>query len=75
MASHLQGAAYVLNVVVSSKHRRQGIGIMLMAAAADMAKQEWASSRMCARVSAQNHVGFFTTSQLLLEQAFLCGSR
>ena len=56
--SYLQGAAYVLNVVVSSKHRRQGIGIMLMAAAADMAKQEWASSRMCARVSAQNHVGF-----------------
>ena len=48
----------MLNVVVSSKHRRQGIGIMLMAAAADMAKQEWASSKMCARVSAQNDVRF-----------------
>ena len=41
-----------------ASHRRQGIGIMLMAAANDMAKQEWASSKMCARVSAQNHVGF-----------------
>ncbi|CAK0783359.1 hypothetical protein CVIRNUC_006558 [Coccomyxa viridis] len=50
-----KGAAYVLNVVVSSKHRRQGIGIMLMAAAASMAEQEWASCKMCARVSAQNH--------------------
>lgn len=44
------------NVVVSCKHRRQGIGNILMAAAADMAKQEWGSTGMCAHVSAQNDV-------------------
>ena len=46
----------MLNVVVSSKHRRKGMGRLLMAAAADLARQEWASSKMCAHVSAQNDV-------------------
>ena len=49
----------MLNVVVSSKHRRQGIGSILMAAAAGMAKDEWASGAVCAHVDAQNDVRYF----------------
>lgn len=52
----VQDATYVLNVVVSGKHRRQGIGSILMAAAAGMAKDEWASGAVCAHVDAQNDV-------------------
>lgn len=51
-----QDSTYVLNVVVSSKHRGQGIGSILMAAAAGMAKEEWSCSAICAHVSAQNDV-------------------
>ncbi len=52
----VQDSTYVLNVVVSSKHRGQGIGSILMEAAAGMAKEEWSCSAICAHVSAQNDV-------------------
>lgn len=52
-----QGAAYVLNVVVSQKHRKKGVGRALMAAVGRMAKEQWGSSSMCTHVSAQNEVG------------------
>ena len=54
--SMVQDSTYVLNVVVSSKHRGQGIGSMLMAAAAGMARDEWSCNVICAHVSAQNDV-------------------
>lgn len=54
--SMVQDSTYVLNVVVSSKHRGQGIGSILMEAAAGMAKEEWSCSAICAHVSAQNDV-------------------
>lgn len=49
-----QGTTYVLNVVVSKKHRKRGIGRALMAAAGKLAKEQWGSDSMCTHVSAQN---------------------
>jgi GNAT superfamily N-acetyltransferase len=46
----------VLNVVVSKRHRRRGVGRALMAAARRLAKEHWGSSQMCTHVSAQNEV-------------------
>ena len=71
--SALQGSTYVLNVVVSSKYRRKGMGRLLMTAAADLARQEWASSQMCAHVSAQNNVRTFRCTVWHLCRMY-CGS-
>ncbi|BDA49742.1 hypothetical protein COCOBI_14-3620 [Coccomyxa sp. Obi] len=49
-----EGTTYVLNVVVSKKHRKRGIGRALMAAAGKLAKEQWGSDSMCTHVSAQN---------------------
>ncbi|EIE18732.1 hypothetical protein COCSUDRAFT_60039 [Coccomyxa subellipsoidea C-169] len=42
-----EGATYLLNVVVSQKHRKRGIGRALMAAAGKLAKEQWGSGSMC----------------------------
>ncbi|CAL8464381.1 g3916 [Coccomyxa elongata] len=49
-----EGTTYVLNVVVSKKHRKRGIGRALMAAAGKLAKEQWGSNSICTQVSAQN---------------------
>ncbi|KAK9905088.1 hypothetical protein WJX75_009503 [Coccomyxa subellipsoidea] len=52
-----EGATYLLNVVVSQKHRKRGIGRALMASAGRLAKEQWGSRSMCTHVSAQNEAG------------------
>ena len=62
----VQGATYLLNVVVSKKHRKRGIGRALMAAAGSLAKDQWGSSSMCTHVSAQNEARLFTSLLLVI---------
>lgn len=52
-ASDATGAA-VLNVAVAPAARRKGVGVTLMAAAADLARASWAADRLYASVAAAN---------------------
>lgn len=68
-----QGATYVLNVVVSKRHRRRGVGQALMAAARRLAKEQWGSTHMCTHVSAQNKVTSLSHRNVIqLRQSIYC---
>ena len=62
-----QGTTYVLNVVVSKKHRKRGIGRALMTAVGKLAKEQWGSDSMCTHVSAQNEALPYYPSCTLLD--------